>query len=126
MGIYLDFYMDLVRHPITNDVAVKTDEDAVRESIKNLLLTDRGERLFQPNLGSDIRATLFESNTPATLTILKQRVLETIANHEPRCTVIDVQLNSDFDDNTVNIKITFYVRSKEVPISMTVFLERVR
>ena len=67
-GIYADFTKDLAVNPVTGDLARIIDEEAVKESLKNLLLTDRGERLFQPEVGSDIRATLFENNTPATLT----------------------------------------------------------
>ncbi len=126
VGLYSDFHKDLTVNPVTNDLARLLDEEAIKESLKNLLLTDRGERLFQPNLGSDIRATLFENNTPATLTILKQHVLDTINNFEPRVTVIDVTVLSEYDENRVNIVIQFYVRNREVPISLTVFLERIR
>lgn len=126
VGLYSDFHKDLTVNPVTNDLARLLDEEAIKDSLKNLLLTDRGERLFQPNLGSDIRATLFENNTPATLTILKQHVLDTINNFEPRVTVIDVTVLSEYDENRVNIVIQFYVRNREVPISLTVFLERIR
>jgi phage baseplate assembly protein W len=125
-GIYADFHKDLTVNPITNDIARKLDEEAVKESLKNLLLTDRGERLFQPQLGSDIRSTLFDNNTPATLTILKQLVIDTINNYEPRVTVIDVSVTSDYDENRVAITIYFYLRNKETPSTLTVFLERIR
>jgi len=125
-GIYADFTKDLAVNPVTGDLARIIDEEAVKESLKNLLLTDRGERLFQPEVGSDIRATLFENNTPATLTILKEQVIDTINTYEPRVTLIDVAVTSDYDDNKVYIKVSFYIRNRETPISLTVFLERVR
>lgn len=125
-GIYADFHKDLTVNPVTNDLARLLDEQAVKESLKNLLLTDRGERLMQPELGSDIRATLFENNTPAALIILKQQVTDTINNYEPRVTLIDVTVTSDYDENRVNVTIQFYIRNREVPITLTVFLERIR
>lgn len=126
VGIYSDFHKDLTVNPITEDLARLLDEDAVNESLKNLMLTDRGERLMQPNLGSDIKATLFENNTPATLTILKQQVKDTITNFEPRITLIDVEILSNYDDNKVGIKIRYYLRNRETELSTTIFLRRVR
>lgn len=125
-GIYADFPKSLDVNPVTNDLVRKLDEEAVKDALKNLLLTDRGERLFQPDLGSDIRATLFDMNTPATLTLLKKLVRDTITTYEPRVTLIDVDVLSDYDDNRVQVVIHFYIRNREVPLSTTVFLERIR
>lgn len=125
-GIYKDFSKDLVLNPISNDIGIKKDELAVKDALRNLLLTDRGERLMQPTLGSDIRASLFDLNTPAGLIILKEKVKETITNHEPRVTLIDVEVSSSYDDYKVQIVIRFYVRNKETEQSLTVFLERTR
>jgi len=61
IAIYSDFKKSLEISPVSDDLTLHKDEDAVRESIKNLLLTDRGERLMQPNLGGNIRAMLFEN-----------------------------------------------------------------
>lgn len=125
-GLYIDFHKDLTINPISNDLAVKKDEVSVIESLKNLLLTDKGERLFQPELGSDIRSTLFDLATPASLIILKQKVIDTINNFEPRITLIDVEVISKYDDYKVSITVRFYIRNKETPQSLTVFLERTR
>ena len=65
--IYQDFKKNLERSPLSQDLTVHKDEDAVKESIRNLILTDRGERLMQPDLGGDITAMLFENMTPGTL-----------------------------------------------------------
>ena len=125
-SLYSDFYKDMTFNPITNDLAVKYDEDAVKESIKNIILTDRGERLFQPTLGGDIRAMLFENNTPATLKIIQEQVKTIINSYETRANVIDVQTTSNIDDNVVAVKIIFAIRNREDPVTVTVFLERVR
>jgi phage baseplate assembly protein W len=113
-------------NPVSNDVGLLIDEAAIKESLTNLLMTDRGERLFQPTLGSDIRSTLFENNTPATLRILKEQVKQTINSNEPRITLIDVEVTSSYDENTIEVKILFYLRNREKAISVSVFLERAR
>jgi phage baseplate assembly protein W len=124
--LYRDIHKDLTVNPITGDLALRTNEEAIKESLKNLILTDRGERLFQPNIGSDVRASLFENATPVTLKILEERVRDVINNFEPRVSLIDVDVFSIYDDNRVQITIYFYVKNREDPLSVDVFIERVR
>jgi phage baseplate assembly protein W len=124
--IYSDFHKNLTVNPISGDLALKVNEESIKESLKNLILTDRGERLFQPNLGSDVRASLFENATPVTLKILEERVRDVINNFEPRVSLIDVDVTSLYDDNRVQVTIYFYVKNREEPLSVDVFIERVR
>lgn len=125
-SLYSDFHKDLTINPISKDLAVKKDEEAVKESLKNLLLTDQGERLFQPNLGSDIRATLFENNTPMAIKLLEEKVRSVINNFEPRVNIIEIIIKSEYDENRIQITIYFNVRNVNAPLSVTVFLERTR
>jgi len=125
-SLYSDFHKDLTINPISNDLAVKRDEEAVKESLKNLLLTDRGERLFQPSLGSDIRATLFENNTPMVVKLLEEKVRAVINNFEPRVNIIEIIIKSEYDENKIQITIYFNIRNVGAPLSVTVFLERTR
>lgn len=124
--LYTDFHKDLAINPISSDLALKINEQSINESLKNLILTDKGERLFQPNLGSDVRNTLFENNTPATIKILKERIKDVINNYEPRVTLIDVEISNNYDDERIKIKILYYIINSENPITFTVFLERTR
>ena len=124
--MYSDFYKDLITNPISNDLALRTNEESIKESIRNLILTDRGERLMQPNIGSDVRASLFENATPVTLRILEERVRDVINNYEPRASIINIDVTSLYDDNRVQVTIYFYVKNREEPISVDVFIERVR
>jgi phage baseplate assembly protein W len=116
----------MTQNPISEDLAIKRDEEAVKEAIKNLILTDRGERLMQPLVGGNIRAMLFENNTPATIKIIQETVKETIRIYEPRATLLDVIVQSSLDESTVQIAIYFYINNVEQPITLTVFLERTR
>ncbi len=126
VSLFSDFHKDLTQNPITEDLAVKRDEEAVKEAIKNLILTDRGERLMQPLVGGNIRAMLFENNTPATIKIIQESIKETINFYEPRATLLDVIVQSSLDESTVEVAIYFYINNIEQPITLTVFLERTR
>jgi len=126
INIYSDFKKNLEVSPISDDLTLFKDEDAVKESIKNLLLTDRGERLMQPNIGGNIRAMLFENITPGVMTLIEDQVRTCIDLYEPRAEVIDVVVTSNIDDNVVKIKVQFYIRNNQQPISVDVFLERTR
>jgi phage baseplate assembly protein W len=124
--LYSDFYKDLTQNPVSLDLALKRDEEAVKESIKNLILTNKGERLFQPLLGGNIVYQLFENNTPATIKLIQQQIRTTIIQYEPRADLIDVVVQSSLDDNRVEVTIYFYISNIEQPISVNVFLERTR
>lgn len=125
-NIYSDFHKDLRISPVSKDLALLKDEDAVKESIKNLILTDPGERLMQPYLGGGVRAMLFENITPATLKLMESKIRTTIELHEPRADLIDVNVYSVFDDNAVQVIVRFYIRNLEAPIELDVILERIR
>jgi phage baseplate assembly protein W len=124
--IYTDFKKNLEVSPVSQDITLLKDEDSVKEAIQNLILTDRGERLMQPNLGGNIRAMLFENITPAVLTLIEDQVRTTIELYEPRAELIDVIVSSNIDDNIVKVTIVFYVKNNQQPISVDVFLERTR
>lgn len=124
--VYSDFRKDLMLNPITGDLAMKLNEDSVKDALRNLMLTEKGERLFQPTIGSDIRKSLFDNMTPATVKLIEQNVRNTINNFEPRVTVIDVVVTPEYDNYRVKIDITFYVRNVQSPITVSIFLERIR
>jgi|TARA_R110000796_G_scaffold38479_1_gene96851 phage baseplate assembly protein W len=126
ISIYSDFKKNLEISPLSQDLTVNKDEDAVKEAIINLLLTDRGERLMQPNIGGNLRAMLFENITPGTLTMIEDQVRTTLDIYEPRAEIIDVLVTSNIDDNVVKIQVHFYISNNQQPISVDVFLERTR
>ena len=80
-----DFHKDLALLPGRNDIARKVNENSVKEEIKNILLTDRGERLFQPLVCSYIRQLLFENVSPVTSIIIRDRIESALQTYEPRC-----------------------------------------
>ena len=126
ISLYSDLYKDLTKNPTTGDLALRRDEESVKESIKNLILTDKGERLMQPLIGGNIRAMLFENITPAVLKMIEQQVRITIEEYEPRAQLIDVDVKSAIDDNKVQVTIRFYITNVSQPIQVNLFLERIR
>jgi phage baseplate assembly protein W len=124
--LYQDFKKNLEKSPVSSDLTVLKDEDSVKESIKNLILTDRGERLMQPDLGGNISGMLFENITPATLILIQNNIRTTIDLYEPRAELIDVIASSNIDDNVVKVEIAFYITNVQQPITLDVFLERTR
>jgi phage baseplate assembly protein W len=124
--LYSDFHMDFFQNPVSLDVARNTNEEAVKQSIRNLLLTDRGERPFQPNLGSDLRKLLFENMMPDTVVVAKEMVKETIEQYEPRANLIGVDIISGYDDHTIGVVVVFNVINSEEDITLATTLTRVR
>jgi phage baseplate assembly protein W len=124
--LYTDFRKDLKISPVSKDITVWKDEDAVKQSIRNLLLTDPGERPMQPFLGAGIKGLLFENITPGVLKLIKEKVTSTINTYEPRAELIDVIVSSDYDDNKVSVLVRFFIRNVEQPIELDVILERIR
>lgn len=124
--LYSDFFTNLDPHPLSDDVAVKVNEAAIRQSIRNLILTDSGERRMQPDLGGNIRKMLFENFTPQTVVSMKQRIENLVREREPRASLRDVIITSMEDRNAIAINIIFTVINRQEPISMEVILERVR
>lgn len=126
INLYSDFKKDLEVNLLTDDIAIIRDDESVKEAIRNLVLTDRGERLMQPQLGAGIRELLFENLTPATLELIRDRVQSTIEIYEPRADIIDVTASGSLDENEVYVTVRFYISNKEQPVTLDVILERTR
>jgi len=124
--LYSDFFMNLDENPVSLDLARKTNEEAVKASIKNLLLTDKGERPYQPNLGCNIRQMLFDNVTPDSIITMREIIKETLESYEPRANIIGVDVTSSIDDNEVFITVVFKVINNSEPVTLVTSLTRVR
>jgi len=124
--IYSDFFTNFNCHPTKNDLYREINEEAIKTSIRNLLLTNRGERLYNSSLGSDIRKLLFENFNSATESVVSDLIRTTISNFEPRAQVHQVVVNSEVDEYTIYITIVFSVINKEEPITLELLLNRIR
>lgn len=122
---YSDFMCDFTAHPNTEDLVRITNESAVSRSIRNLVMTNKGERFFS-NVGSNINKTLFEHVSDITAATIKTLVTDTIENHEPRAKLIDVVVTSNELNQSYKIDIYYYIINNPQPVGLSVTLYRVR
>lgn len=124
--VFTDLDPHLTRNPKTGDLMLSQNDSAIRLSLKNLLSTAFGERLFQPTIGCSLRPMLFEPIDAITTLEIRDRVLQTIKNHEPRVAgvVVDVIANPDENEYVVNVEYSIVAIGRNDRIS--VVLERVR
>ena len=124
--IYKDLDLDFGRNTTTNDVNKLTDVEAVKRSVRNLINTSHYERPFHPEIGSDVRAMLFEPMTPLTALNLQRKVGEVLNNFEPRIKLEQIIAKPDIDRNSYSLRIIFYVVGVAEPVTVETFLERLR
>ena len=124
--IFSDIDISFIAHPITGRVQRKTNRDAVRQSVKSLILTNFYERPFKPDIGCNIRYYLFELFTPATKQQMENAVREVIQNYEPRADVIEVLVEERSELNALTVSVAFMVNNDPNPVILDVILERVR
>jgi len=125
--IYKDINLNFSKHPITGDIGKLTNVEAVKRSVRNLVNTNFYERPFHPEIGSDIRAILFEPVSPLVADVLKRYVEDVINNFEPRAELIKVDANPNPDSNSYAVTIEFYlVNSPSGLQTVNLFLERLR
>ena len=97
-------------HPVTGDVVTRTDVEAVKRSVRNIVLTNKYERPFKPNFGTSLRELLFELNTSRQLKKVQRRIKETLEKTEPRIMNVSVLLSNN-DSHEVNITIVYDIKN---------------
>lgn len=117
---YSDLDLLFQKHPQTGDVVIRTDAEAVKRSVKNIILTNHYERPFKPNFGGSIRELLFELNTDRKIRKVKQKLKSMLETFEPRIHKVQVGLTG-VDMNEVNIEINYSIKNgvKNQNIEMT-------
>ena len=123
---YRDLDLDFGRNSVTNDVNKLTDIEAVKRSVRNLINTSHFDRPFHPEIGSSVRAMLFELMTPLTALNLQRKVQEVLINFEPRIKLVQIVANPNIDSNAYDLRIYFYVIGSNDLIEVQTFLERLR
>lgn len=123
---FSDFKTSFRTTPYGNQLIKVTNEEAVKQSLKNLILTNTGERLFQPNLGSNISNMLFELNLEDNIDLIRKFIENCAELCEPRVYILDVYINNNLDESTVSLSVIFQVINNPEPITLDVVLKRVR
>ena len=124
---YADLDLFFGKKSSNSDVSDVVDIQAVKRSIRNLVLTNPYEKPFHPEIASGVRGMLFENMTPLTSVILSKQIEDVINNFEPRARLIGVTTIPDLDKNAYEVSIEFYVVNTPTElVDLTIFLERLR
>jgi phage baseplate assembly protein W len=124
--IFSDLDFNFTAHPVTKDLTRRYGDNAIKTALKNLILTNNYERPFHSEIGSPIRRLLFEPATPLLAASLKQAIINTINNFEPRVELINVIVSVDEDSYSVGVSIEFQVINTTRPLTLDLTLERTR
>lgn len=123
---FKDLDLNFNIHPAKKDINKHVGDMAVINSIKNLILTNDYERPFHPEIGSNVRALLFENVDVVTANVLENEIAQVIRNYEPRASLKKVTVIPDLDRNAFRVQIEIFVLNQAQPVVVTFFLERVR
>jgi len=124
---YTDLDLFFGRKTSNSDISKVTDIQAVKRSIRNLVLLNPYEKPFHPEISGGIRGMLFELMTPITATIIAKKVEEVINNFEPRARLVAVRATPDLDRNAYEMSVEFYVVNAPTElVDLTIMLERLR
>ena len=124
--IYSDIDFTFTRKPVTSDVALSYDAQAVIRWIRNLFSVKHYERLWNPDLGSNIQLALFEPVSSQTSSLIETEMKEMIDFYEPRAKLSNISVTALPDQNAYRASITFYMENATSPTTVTLLLERNR
>lgn len=123
---YSDFYTNFNAHPQNKRLAKYTNEESVKRSVRNLVLTEKYDRMFQPEIGSRINGLLFENMSDTVADQIKKTIEETVQTYEPRARIVDVIVQSNESRHAYDVYIYFEVINSANLITLNLTLYRVR
>ena len=125
--VFSDVNVTFTPHPVTGKLPVLKNAEAVKRAVRNLILTNFGERQYEPLYGGNVRALLFENtDDPLLESLVQTRIEAAIENFEPRAKVDRVVVDVKPDSNALVIKIRFTIVNQRFPVDLEVAIERVR
>lgn len=123
---YSDFLTSFNKHPLNGELLAVKNEDSIKQAFKNLILTNIGERLFDPLFGSTVNKSLFEPFTPFLIEDVQTSIQVAASNFENRIKILNVAILNDVDRNAYSVSIIFSIINRPDPIQLDLFLRRVR
>ena len=127
VSTFKDLSITFKKHPVTDDLVTVKDKAAVAQSIKGLLLTRRGERPFQPDLGSGLQNLLFEPFDYGSGALIKKEIKETLSRYEPRISITKLMCYPDMSNNGYEVELEYFILGREDrAVALDIFLERTR
>ena len=121
---FRDLNLQFLNNPNTGDVAIKTGSNAVKQAIKNLILTAPGEKPFQPLVGSSVTDLLFEPLDAFTVDTLTDEIKQTINQYEPRVSLTNVEVTPIEESNKLNVSIEYQVVGLPIVETIEFVLQR--
>ena len=112
---FKDISLSFNAHPVTNDITVIKNENAIKRSVRNLVQTIPKERFFNSILGTDIRGSLFDFVDFGTASVIERQIQTTIENFEPRVENLNIEVFPRPDDNEFEVNIYFDIIGQEFP-----------
>jgi phage baseplate assembly protein W len=123
---YTDLDAAFTLNPRTRDVATKSDEAAIRNSIRNLIQTKNYERPFRPDLGCQIYGLLFDNLTPLTVAVAERTIWQVLNKYEPRIDIYSVDVSVGSDDISMNVEVIYRIINTNQPLRFNTTFSRVR
>jgi phage baseplate assembly protein W len=123
---YSDLDLDFIAHPTTGDIVKKKGVEAIKRSLRNLILTNFYDRPFRHSIGSNAQRLLFENANQITANLLTDAIREVIKKYEPRIIIGGIDVIFDYDNNGYAVTITYSMVNRPEPLVSTIFLERIR
>lgn len=123
---YSDFTINFNKNPQTGNLAKIIDEQAIKQHLKNLILTNFGERFYNQTYGSNIKALLFEQYGTDSVSMLKTVIEQAVITNEPRVGILDIQVEDDSDNNAYKVNLFFNVININDPLQLDLTIKRVR
>ena len=123
---FKDLSLSFAKNKVTDDLLVKKEDAAVKQAVLNLLLTNKGERVYDSDYGSNIRTYLFEPLDFGTAGTIKDEIVRTLKNYEPRISIDECVVEPNIESNGFDVRLDFQVLSRAdvPPISIEFFLNR--
>ena len=115
---FKDISLSFEPHPITKDLPVLKNANAIRRSVRNLVQTIPGERFFNPILGSSVYDSLFDLMDFGTSNLIEQEIITTLRNFEPRVNNVRVRVSARADQNNFDVTIFFDIVGAALPLSL--------
>ena len=123
---FSDLDLDFIAHPVTKDIIRKTNVEAVKRSVRNLIRTNKYEKHFHPEIDGGVTRHLFGLSTAHMKHDIELAIKTCLKNFESRVEVTDVRVSGDLDRNGFNVSIHFTVINSPEPVEVALFLERIR
>lgn len=123
---FSDLDLTFRKNTFTNDIQKKFDVEAIKASVKHLILTKNYERPFHPEIGCQLHSLIFENFTPTIKIAMERTIYETIEKFEPRVKILDINIYDSSDINGLNVTVTFQVGNIDQPVTVNTVLTRAR